>query len=186
MATKKKPAAKKKAPANPYVYALADGGEVFYVGKGRNARMYQHLSDAKRGAKGPKADRIRAILARGAEVEHRVLGEYDTDVEACEAEVQFIASMPGLTNQSRGGEGAHIDRRAYAKRHAWRRLSQLDSFEPWVRRLNPTLYGAVVAVFGSPRSFYDRFKAELESEARSPAPNVVFRGPDGKVAFAWE
>lgn len=88
----------KKKPSGPYVYALCEDGVPFYIGKGRGSRMFAHMKHANRGGLGPKCDRIRAVLAGGGEVEHRILSEHSTDEEALEAENRLLKELPGLTN----------------------------------------------------------------------------------------
>lgn len=95
MATAKKAAAN---PADPYCYALLDDGVVFYVGKGRGRRMYQHQVDALRGATGAKCERIREIVEAGREVECRVLSVHANDEQAVEAENKLLREMDGLLN----------------------------------------------------------------------------------------
>lgn len=54
---------------NYYVYTLAyPDGTVFYVGKGKDKRIKNHLEEVKRGVISPKCDVIRSILASGQEV----------------------------------------------------------------------------------------------------------------------
>lgn len=91
--------AKRAIPYGPYVYSLSDStGAVFYVGKGRGARMYQHATDAMRGKPGLKNDLIRAIIADGGKIQHLVLGEFDTDEEAVAEENRLLKTLANLTN----------------------------------------------------------------------------------------
>ena len=100
------------APAGPYVYALVDprDGAVFYVGKGKGRRMFEHERESKRGDKyvtnAEKRARIDAILSAGLRVTHRVIARYDSEADAFNAERVLIANLPGLTNRSRGRTGA--------------------------------------------------------------------------------
>jgi hypothetical protein len=96
MATGKPPAI--EIPGQPYCYALLDGDQVFYVGKGRGRRMFQHLREAIQGGKSAKCERIRSILEDGRDVGYRILGEYNTDREALAAENLFIQEMVDLAN----------------------------------------------------------------------------------------
>lgn len=94
-----------KFPTDPYVYVLLnEAGLPFYVGKGRGRRAINHLAQAKRGDKGPRFDVIRAMLDAGHEYRFKIVSTHDTDIEAAQAEKALIASMPGLTNQTAGGE----------------------------------------------------------------------------------
>lgn len=98
-------------PAGPYVYALVDPRDeaVFYVGKGKGRRMFEHEREARRGDKyvtnAEKRARIDEILASGLRVKHSVIARFCSDAEAFKAERELIANTPGLTNRS-GGRGA--------------------------------------------------------------------------------
>lgn len=67
-----------------YVYHLVDprSGDVFYVGKGRGDRMWQHDFEAARGLLTEKCERIREIWAAGHEVERRIVGLFKQHVSA--------------------------------------------------------------------------------------------------------
>lgn len=92
-----------------YVYALLDprDGTVFYVGKGKGDRVYQHARrarkvDSAQTRAGLKLDRIRAIHAEGREVgvelvRHGLSEETAFVVEAAVADALIIAGVD-LTN----------------------------------------------------------------------------------------
>ena len=100
------------APAGPYVYALIDPRDsaVFYIGKGKGRRMFDHEREAARGEKyvtnPEKRARIDAILSAGLRVSHQVVAQFGSEADAFNAERELIASLPGLTNRSRGRKGA--------------------------------------------------------------------------------
>jgi hypothetical protein len=93
-----------------FVYELIDPrcGSVFYVGKGKGRRPYQHRVDAIRGVPGRKCERIRAILASEAEPVVRIVKRFTDEHEAYAEEVFHIASIgiDNLTNVCIGGVGA--------------------------------------------------------------------------------
>ena len=176
MATaKKKPARAKAAATNqPYVYALLDGGEVFYIGKGRGRRMYHHAQDALRGKPGAKCDRIRAILAEGREVVCKVLSQHETDYEAGQEERRLIACTAGLTNISTGGQLGGVSPKERIRRNAQRILGNMLSLPEWLGELTAEKRAACERFFGvSPEKFYWDCRFALEQEARDPAPNCI-------------
>ncbi|MFD2676291.1 LEM-3-like GIY-YIG domain-containing protein [Camelimonas lactis] len=107
-----------------YVYRLIDprNGETFYIGKGRNNRVFDHaagvtavntadlvpdddLPDSGGPKPQPKLERIRAILNAGLEVVH-VIHRHELDNKSVfEVEAALIDAFPGLTNIA-GGHGS--------------------------------------------------------------------------------
>ncbi|MDE3808845.1 hypothetical protein I7I49_00935 [Sinorhizobium meliloti] len=93
-----------------YVYRLIDprNGETFYVGKGRNNRVFDHaagLPDVDEGdsqALGSKLDRIRTIKSAGLEVLHVIHRHEIPDAAIFEVEAALIDAYPGLTNLQGG------------------------------------------------------------------------------------
>jgi uncharacterized protein len=95
-----------------YVYVLSDprDNEIFYVGKGKGQRVYQHAAKAQKipGETGKelKLDRIRGIHAAGLDVRVDILRHGLTEEEAFEVEAGAIdlLRLTGveLTNRARG------------------------------------------------------------------------------------
>ena len=89
-----------------YVYRLIDprNGETFYVGKGRNNRVFDHaagMADVAADADqqlGAKLDRFRAIKNLGLEVIHVILRHEIPDESVFEVEAALIDAYAGLTN----------------------------------------------------------------------------------------
>ena len=89
-----------------YVYRLIDprNGETFYVGKGRNNRVFDHAAglpkvlDDEIQQLAPKLDRIRAIKNTGLEVIHVIHRHEIPDASIFEVEAALIDAYPGLTN----------------------------------------------------------------------------------------
>lgn len=89
-----------------YVYRLIDprNGETFYVGKGRNNRVFDHAAggrDVVEGSdqtQGAKLDRIRAIRNAGLSVLHVIHRHEIPDESVFEVEAALIDAYPGLTN----------------------------------------------------------------------------------------
>lgn len=89
-----------------YVYRLIDprNGETFYVGKGRNNRVFDHaagvpdVAEDSDQALGAKLDRIRAIRNAGLSVLHVIHRHEIPDHAVFEVEAALIDAYPGLTN----------------------------------------------------------------------------------------
>lgn len=91
-----------------YVYLLLDprDGRPFYVGKGKGDRVFNHLAAARRGADGPKGDRIREIYAAGLEPKLDILrhGLDDASAFHVEAAALHVVELMGgsVTNLVQG------------------------------------------------------------------------------------
>ncbi|SRR6266581_523552 len=89
-----------------YVYTLAyPDGKVFYVGKGRDARLDDHEREARKDSRSHKCNVIRKIWASGGQVLKTKLAYFETSKDACMYEIALIFFMDGLTNRTYGGEG---------------------------------------------------------------------------------
>lgn len=106
-----------------YVYRLIDprNGETFYVGKGRNNRVFQHARDLDGVAEdesqllGNKLERIRAIRNACLSVIHVIHRHEIPEAAVFEVEAALIDAFPGLTNVQGGhassdrGPMSHIE-----------------------------------------------------------------------------
>lgn len=133
-----------------YVYTLTDprDGSVFYVGKGKGLRMYQHVAEARRRVEGGnqrKLSRIREILDAGCEPKAEVVAEHEDEQDAFDHEADLIASIPGLTNiLARGGGWAitkdEADRRQAERKAKWlarekdKLRERLKVWDEWEKR----------------------------------------------------
>lgn len=99
-----------------YVYAILVDGVVRYIGKGRNARMTEHMTIARRitalRSKGHKIrgslfyNKLAKALATGAVVEPKMIVGGLTDDAAFDLERHEIATRDGLWNLFSGGRGS--------------------------------------------------------------------------------
>lgn len=91
-----------------YVYLLLDprNGKPFYVGKGKDDRVFNHLAAARRGADGARSDRIREIYDAGLEPKLDILRHRLDDATALivEAAALHVVDLMGgyVTNLVRG------------------------------------------------------------------------------------
>ena len=89
-----------------YVYRLIDprNGETFYVGKGRNNRVFDHAAgvadvvEDNNQTLGSKLDRIRAIKNAGLDVLHVIHRHEIPEAAIFEVEAALIDAYPGLTD----------------------------------------------------------------------------------------
>ena len=126
-----------------YVYQLIDPTNegVFYVGKGKQRRAWQHAEDVRKGrSSGNKAKdaRIQMILDAGQEPIVLKVGEFEDQRDAFDLEVELIASTPGLTNIRRGGEGWALSGAALLRsqelRETKRKERQHQRTREWLRK----------------------------------------------------
>jgi phage terminase small subunit len=95
--------------ARYYVYALIDPRDLqpFYIGKGTASRRFNHMKKIPNATVGQKGERIQEIQDTGLIVQSAVMGWYETEDEAYEAEKAKIAAigLDNLTNKVAGGNG---------------------------------------------------------------------------------
>lgn len=105
-------------PEKPGMYSYDDGAcqfayEPFYIGKGVNKRLYEHIAEAKRSNKNThKLNRIRAILVNGGTPIVFKYMKKLSEPDAHAIEISLITkigrrdlSTGPLTNMTSGGEG---------------------------------------------------------------------------------
>ena len=94
-----------------YVYRLIDprNGNTFYIGKGKDNRLFDHVHDALNfdtdkydDEMSAKMTTIREILSKGLQVIHIIQRWGLSEKEAKEVEAALIDAMPGLDNAIRG------------------------------------------------------------------------------------
>jgi hypothetical protein len=111
-----------------YVYRLVDprNGETFYVGRGVNNRVFDHMEEAEEalfaGGGSAKTERINEIHRAGMKVQ-TVIHRYGLrdDAETAVVEAVLIEAYPNLTNQVSGA-----GTRAFGARSTDTAIEQLD------------------------------------------------------------
>jgi hypothetical protein len=91
-----------------YVYVLArPDGRVFYVGKGKGRRIWDHDKEARKGHQCHKCNIIRKIWRQGGEVQRYTVLVTASEQEALDYECELIAQYgrKNLSNLTDGGEG---------------------------------------------------------------------------------
>jgi hypothetical protein len=140
-----------------YVYRLIDprNGETFYIGKGKNDRIFQHAkgalsSTAKEDSADLKLSRIKAINAAGLDV-GQVIHRHNIENEkvAFQIEAALIDAYPGLTNHV-GGHGSYD----YGCRHV-EEIVRDYVVEPFVAK-EPLILICIARTYGEEgKSIYD-------------------------------
>ena len=90
-----------------YIYQLIDprNSKQFYIGKGKNRRMYDHEKEANGDSDHPKCNLIREIKSLGYVIEYEVLKRFELEDDAYDYEEKLIdeIGLHNLTNKIRGG-----------------------------------------------------------------------------------
>jgi len=97
-----------------YVYQLIDPrtNDIFYIGKGQEKRMYQHVDAVKRnkipnGSNTKLGNKIKKILILGLKIKYKKVFITEIEQEAYDKEKQLIKEigLENLCNLTYGGEG---------------------------------------------------------------------------------
>ncbi len=204
-----------KKQLKSYVYRLIDprNGETFYVGKGKDDRVFSHakgqLNGEDEGISDPKLQRIKDIGAAGLEVSH-VIHRHGLDERAAyQVEAALIDAYPGLTNKARG-QGASD----YGSRHVEEIINEYEGEEfevkeplllitiNWYYYLRDTPYDAVRFCWRLDRRRRENCKLVLASlrgvivgayrprkwldATRSNFPDLFENDMEGYVGFVGE
>ena len=134
MLTKKEALKAIKEHKEHYVYALCRGdtNEPFYIGKGKNKRLFDHV---KINGQNPYKDNV--INKHGISG-YIIFDSFDTAKEAFELEIEIIAyiGLMNLTNIGKGGEGQDPEFASNFTKQQWadpnskiRRATQTDEYK---------------------------------------------------------
>lgn len=168
-----------------YVYRLIDprNGETFYVGKGRDDRVFAHASGVipdSDDALNEKLQRIKEIRAAGLDVAH-VIHRHGIEDEsvAFQIEAALIDAYPGLTNLA-GGHGGD-----YGLRHVEEIIREYEA-EPF-RAAEPLILISIARSFEDEhRDIYDAVRAAwVISPDRAAAYRLVLARRGGIVLGAF-
>lgn len=151
-----------------YVYTLADAQGVFYVGKGKGARLLTH----GRVASDHNAQKMIRIAAAGVDQVCREVVAFFKDAGAAFGlERQLIAEKAGnLTNATGGCADPYESEKARARAM----LARVVPFDQCAMRRIPR-----------GRDIYDALVAALQQEAENPTPSSITFFPGGKSVFAY-
>lgn len=154
-----------------YVYELIDPRteRVFYVGKGKGARIHAHELEARKGRVSRKCDLIRSIEDDGFSVTKRTVQTFANEQDAYDFEIDLITQygLANLTNINPGGAGACTDPALITDRAFTEAAAEL---------INRTRNGkiATVLVAGSPLDLV----AILDEYKQRVAEAMALRGAD--------
>jgi hypothetical protein len=112
-----------------YVYSLIDPdtSEPFYIGKGKEKRVWQHFTEARNSEKkSDKVERIRTLLDNGHAVNDiaRIMAYVESDDVAFKLEsllIKFVYGEKSLTND----QGGH-ERLSYRAKNEWMLMEGFD------------------------------------------------------------
>lgn len=96
------------------MYALHDENDhdIFYIGKGQDARIFQHAKDARRcKSEKDKEKKILEVEQRGHKVKQTVIGRFDSENEAFAVEstlIHWVYGIDNLTNIASGHGASYI------------------------------------------------------------------------------
>lgn len=138
-----------------YVYALVDGrnDEMFYIGKGRDNRLLQHVKDARRGyiCNYAKHKRICEIVESGNKVDSQIIYSDLAENVALKIERYLIGQYrETITNIVAGSS----ERGSTAFRDAEKLIDKMPSKKDWLAGWHPDCIKGFGGLEGA-AAFYD-------------------------------
>lgn len=156
-----------------YTYLLTDPqGRIFYVGKGKGARMLSHAKRAHGTSdrNSLKASRIREIAASGGKVVALVFSTHTTESSAFAVERALIAELrDGVTNIV-GGCRSSWEVSTAAAQHL---CTKIATYEQWLARARPDQLAYAINQGGTTRGGYEKMKSEMLEFAASMQRTVA-------------
>lgn len=145
-----------------YTYFLIDprDQQIFYVGKGKGRRLYQHVVNVNSGRfdNVAKCKRILDIIDSGNVVIERHFSWHDNGVDALIAERVMIDRFPNLTNAVRGVVPL-IEREIMNIEYF---LKWVIPYDRWIECARPDQIASATHFAESPRQFYDMIISQME------------------------
>lgn len=160
-----------------YVYTLTDPRccSVFYVGKGKGKRAYQHTTYERAGKaryNPRKSQRIADILACGLEPTVTIVERYDIEQDAIDHEAELIATMEGLTNILSSGWCSALTKEEAERRLVARQARKSKAaLRQWLAWVKTWPNGGTFPGLRNGDALADEFIAIVEKMVAEPAPN---------------
>lgn len=166
-----------------YVYVLIDPrkqyefkyenlifqGEPFYVGYGKNNRVYKHFQDIKKVSNPYKTNKIKSIIKDGYNQNNiiHIFKENLTKEEACKLEIELIYKIGRhnlkdgpLTNLTSGGDGGDT---MSGKKHTEETVKKISESKKNKKRIFTTTWCKNIGISATGRKHSDDTKQKISN-----------------------